>query len=74
VSNQLSGDADYDGKQIPMEGFFVDTRFLDVFSFPLLKGNASTVLEKPHSMVITQAGAERMFGGEDPVGKVIKME
>ncbi|HEY3429887.1 MAG TPA: ABC transporter permease, partial [Cyclobacteriaceae bacterium] len=74
ISNELSGEADYDGKQIPMDGFFVDSHFLNVFSFPLLKGNASTVLEKPHSMVITEAGAERMFGEEDPIGKVIKME
>lgn len=73
VSNELSGEADYDGKQIPMEGFFVDSHFLNMFSFPLLKGNANTVLEKPHSMVITEAGAARMFGGEDPIGKVIKM-
>jgi putative ABC transport system permease protein len=74
ISNELSGEADYDGKQIPMEGFFVDSQFLNVFSFPLLKGNATTVLENPHSMVITEAGAERMFGDADPIGKVIKMK
>jgi len=74
ISNELSGEADYDGKQIPMEGFFVDSQFLNVFSFPLLKGNATTVLENPHSMVITESGAERMFGDADPIGKVIKMK
>lgn len=74
ISPELSGEAEFDGKQIPMDGFFVDSHFLDVFSFPLLKGHPTTSLEKPHSMVITEAGALRMFGNEDPMGKVIKLE
>ncbi|NOT76959.1 MAG: FtsX-like permease family protein [Cyclobacteriaceae bacterium] len=74
ISPDLSGEAEFDGKQIPMDGFFVDSHFLNVFSFPLLKGHATTSLEKPNSMVITEAGALRMFGNEDPMGKVIKLE
>lgn len=74
ISPDLSGEAAFDGKEIPMDGFFVDSHFLKVFSFPLLKGNPTTALEKPNSMVITEAGALRMFGYEDPMGKVIKIE
>lgn len=74
ISSELSGEANHDGKQIPMKGFFVDSPFLNVFSFPLLKGNASTAFAKPHNMVITEAGAARMFGDADPIGKVIKMD
>ena len=57
-----------------MEGFFVDSHFLNVFSFPLLKGNITTALEKPQSIIITEEGAQRMFGTEDPMGKVIHLK
>ncbi len=74
ISSDLSGEAEFDGKQIPMKGFFVDSHFLNVFSFPLLKGNVTTALEKPKSMIITEEGAQRMFGTEDPMGKVINLK
>lgn len=74
ISNDLSSEAEFDGKVIPMEGFFVDSHFLNVFSFPLIKGNKTTSLDKPHSVIITEAGAERMFGTEDPIGKTIKLK
>lgn len=74
INNSLSGEAEFNNKLIPMEGFFVDPDFLKVFSFPMQKGNVASALEKPQSLVITEAGAERMFGYEDPIGKVIKLE
>ena len=73
-SNSLSGEVEFESRKIPMEGFFVDSHLLNTFSFSLLKGNATTCLVKPHSMVITEDGAQRLFGSEDPMGKVIKME
>jgi putative ABC transport system permease protein len=35
--------------------FYVDSNFLDVFSFPLLKGNKKTALSEPHNILITKA-------------------
>jgi putative ABC transport system permease protein len=49
--------------------FFVDSTFLQIFDFKLIKGNRETVLKEPNSIVLTQAGAEKIFGKEDPVGK-----
>ena len=74
IDNNASGEAEFNNKQIPMEGFFVDADFLNVFSFPMKNGNASSALAKPSNLVITEAGAKRMFGSEEPVGKVIKLE
>lgn len=74
IDNRLSGEAEFNNKQIQLQGFFVDPNFLDVFSFPMLKGNAALALAKPHGLVITEAGAERIFGTEDPIGKIIKLE
>jgi ABC-type antimicrobial peptide transport system permease subunit len=48
-----------------------DTSFLNMFSFPLLQGDASTALTDPYSMVITQSVAQHMFGNKDPMGETI---
>jgi len=44
-----------------------------MFSFPLLKGNSSTAMNDPHSMIITQKLAKKIFNDEDPIGKTIRM-
>jgi putative ABC transport system permease protein len=53
------------------ESFFVDSTFLQMFDFTLLKGNRQTVLLKPNSAVLTEDAAKKLFGDEDPVGKTI---
>lgn len=53
---------------------FADSSFFDIFSFPLLKGNADDVLKKPNSIVISQETALRYFGTEDPLGKMLRIE
>ncbi len=49
----------------------VDSSFFDMFSFPLLMGDPSTVLAEPWSAVLTEETAEKYFGDENPVGKVL---
>jgi len=51
--------------------FAVDSTFLDIFNFKVIKGNAKDAIEKPNSIAITQETAEKLFGNEDPIGKVI---
>lgn len=72
INANLSGEADYEGKQVPLHGYFTDHQFLQVFTFPLLKGNIQTALAKPNALVITQSASRKIFApGEDPVGKVV---
>ena len=52
----------------------VDPSFLRMFSFPLIKGDADRALIDPHSIVITQETATKLFGNADPIGKVLNME
>ncbi|MFT7233189.1 MAG: putative ABC transport system permease protein, partial [Cyclobacteriaceae bacterium] len=61
-------------KRIIKEGYFVSNEFLEMFEYPLLAGNAETVLDDPSSIVITQGLAEVLFGKEDPMGKFIKVD
>ncbi|HVT86291.1 MAG TPA: ABC transporter permease [Chitinophagaceae bacterium] len=57
---------------ISPKGFMVDSSFLEMFSFPLLEGRAD--LRPGNTIVITKNLATKLFGNEDPVGKVIKTE
>lgn len=48
-----------------------DANIFDVFSIPLIKGDPQTALKEPYSILITESAAQRYFGDEDPIGKVI---
>jgi putative ABC transport system permease protein len=50
----------------------VDSNFFNFFTFPLIIGNPQTVLEDPHSVVLTESTAKKYFGSIDnAIGKVI---
>ncbi|WP_205510936.1 ABC transporter permease [Longitalea arenae] len=55
-------------------GLYVDADFLQMFSFPLVHGNAATALNDPNSIVLTESLAIALFGKEDPIGKTIKLD
>ncbi|WP_153796029.1 ABC transporter permease [Foetidibacter luteolus] len=61
-------------KRLTVEGRIVDSNFLQVFTFPLVKGNASTVLKDMHNIVLTEKLAKKLYGNEDPMGKIIKID
>ncbi|HXL56124.1 MAG TPA: ABC transporter permease [Chitinophagaceae bacterium] len=61
-------------KRLTVEGTVVDSNFLQVFSFPLLKGNPKTVLNDMHSIVLTEKLANKLFGNEDAMGRIIKID
>lgn len=52
---------------------FVDSNFFEVFTFPLIKGDPKTALKEPNTIVITRAQAERYFGKEDPLNKLLEL-
>ena len=64
----------YQNKVLNEQNFYyADSAFFRVFSFPLLKGNASTALNAPNQIVITESTAKRYFGKEDPIGKMVNI-
>jgi len=54
--------------------FYADPSILDVFSYPLIKGDRTTALSQTESIVITQAMATKYFGNENPIGKVLRKD
>ena len=59
------GDEHFQQEDVAM----VDSNFLQVFDFPLLKGNRGTALKEPNSVVLTETTAKKFFGNADPMGK-----
>jgi putative ABC transport system permease protein len=53
---------------------FADPDFFNIFSFIAVKGNLQTALNDPMTMVLTETEAKRIFGNEDPVNKIIKLD
>jgi putative ABC transport system permease protein len=53
---------------------YADPNFFEVFSFPLLQGNASQALTDINSIVITEEMALKFFGGTDVVGRTLGLE
>jgi ABC-type antimicrobial peptide transport system permease subunit len=49
----------------------VDPAFLRMFTFPLIRGEADTVLSRPLSIVISRDMADKYFPGEDPLGRTL---
>lgn len=54
--------------------YFADSNFFSFFSFPLLKGDPSKVLQEPNSVVISYKVVQKYFGNENPLGKLITVD
>ncbi len=49
--------------------YFASSNFFEVFSFPLLEGEKSTVLDSSQKAVISRRMAQQLCGDKSPVGK-----
>lgn len=63
-----------DDKRIKKRGFYVSEEFLEMFQFPLIAGNAEQVLDDASNIVISESTAKALFGDEDAVDKVIRVD
>ncbi len=61
-------------KTLDMSTTMVDPDFLQMFTFPVVKGNAVNPLSSVSNAVLTQNSAEKLFGKEDPIGKSIEVK
>lgn len=68
----IGGDIFYNERIASGGGYFTDKHLFEVFDFELLHGDPLTALEKPFSLVISEALADQLFYKEDPIGKVVR--
>lgn len=63
----------YGDKKFSAGMTFADSTFFDVFSFKVLEGDRSRLLQDPYSAVISESFARKVFNGEDPMGKSLRI-
>lgn len=51
---------------------YADSNFFSVFDFKLLKGDVKEALRNPRGIVLTPESAEKLFGTEEPMGKMVR--
>jgi putative ABC transport system permease protein len=51
----------------------VDSSFLKVFPYKLLKGNVATALNTPNAVILSNEVSHKLFGDANPMGKPIKI-
>ena len=55
-------------------GSFMQPEAPDMFSLDMLKGSSHSALVDPHSIILSQSLAEKLFGSNDPMGKLLKID
>jgi putative ABC transport system permease protein len=63
----------YNDKELGIGVDYVDTDFLEMFTIPIVKGNAAP-LNRGNQAVLSEASAKKVFGKEDPIGKVLQFK
>lgn len=59
----------YDG----IIGSLADSEYFDVFDHGLVKGDITTALNEPYSVVLSTLVAQKLFGNGNPIGQPIKI-
>lgn len=54
--------------------YWTESSLFDVFTVPLVKGNPETAFEGRFKAVLSESMAAKYFGGEDPMGKVMRLD
>ncbi|SEM33688.1 duplicated orphan permease [Chitinophaga rupis] len=57
-----------------LRGAVAGSDFLKIFKFPLLEGTANGVLKDPFSIVLTESTAKALFGNQNAVGKIVRID
>ncbi|MEP1095330.1 MAG: ABC transporter permease [Cyclobacteriaceae bacterium] len=63
----IQGDRKYTEERF----FLADPDFFTFFGYPLIAGSPEEALREPNSIVLSERMAEKYFGKEDPLGKLI---
>jgi len=58
-------------KTIYESGIYTEPDLFNIMSFPALEGNPVTALQDENSVVITEQTAKKLFGNENPIGKIV---
>lgn len=72
VGRELFVISDTDKRFYEEAFFFADPSVFDIFSFGLVSGASSKLLDEPNTAVLTESTAKRYFLNDNPLGKSIQ--
>jgi len=61
----------YKRERLDANVHYIEPRFFDIFPPQFIKGDPKTALTDVGSIIITESAAQKLFGGEDAMGKTI---
>ena len=62
----------YFERQFTEEAYcYTEPAFFEIFNFPLVRGETSGQLLRPHTVVVSESAAHRYFGDSEPLGKIL---
>ena len=64
----------YSDVKLKETGLTVSDHFFDMFTVKFIKGNAATAISDPNSIVLTQSAATALFGNDDPINKILRID
>lgn len=60
-------------KSIKINGIYADPSILSMYTLPFIQGDAQTAFQQEQSVIISESMAKSLFGTDNPMGKMIKM-
>ncbi|MBS1933308.1 MAG: ABC transporter permease [Bacteroidetes bacterium] len=64
----------YGETKLKKTGYTVSGHFFDMFTWKFISGNAATAITDPSSLVLTESSAKALFGNDDPVNKMVRVD
>jgi len=61
-------------KKISSPVVFADQAFIKILDYKFIKGSRQNVLKDINTIVLTQSFSKKLFGNEDPINKIVKLE
>lgn len=71
---RLTATAIYQEQGLEIKTLFAEPAFFRAFSFKLAGGDPLTALVEPHAIILSEELANKFFGGENPVGKTMRLD
>ncbi len=73
-SNPVNGFFTYDETNYHLNNItYIDSSVFSIFDFSLIEGSPMLALDEPFTVVLTESSVKKIFGEDDPIGKVISL-
>ncbi|MDR0661101.1 MAG: ABC transporter permease [Prevotellaceae bacterium] len=75
IRQEYAGFIEHNGETFSGKlGVLADSTFFSFFSFPIIEGRQTNLLQSPTDVIISKRLSEQLFGEGNPIGKSIKLE